>query len=649
MRSSPRSTRLLSAAISAAVVVQPSALHPQQSPTADCRHLPTAAAGAAVPNDNRERAGSWVDDTLLLRLTVRQAAWYPEGPNGCAVPAHAFSEEGHDATIPGPLIRVRAGAAVHATLRNTLHDTLWVRGLQDRNGDSLVVTPIAPGAAHAFQFRAITPGTFYYWATRRSDVRQLTADEDGQLVGGLIVDPSDASAEDRVFVLTRWKPATAERERPFELNAINGLSWPHTERLDLVAGAPVRWRVINASNDGHLMHLHGFYFRVLALGDATRNDAFRRARRGALLVTEAMAPGWTMQLEWTPERPGNWIFHCHIVAHMSPAQRLDRMPSASAIAAAAARTHTHNAEHDMAGLVLGVVVRPATSTASAAAETPRRRLRVFANTREGVFGTRPGFAFILQEGEAPPPTDSIRIPGTPIVLTRDEPVEIVVMNRLAQPLAVHWHGLELESYFDGVAGWSGVGGSIAPAIAPGDSFIVRLTPPRAGTFIYHVHNEHHEELASGLYGALLVLEPGQRYDSSRDLVFVVADAGPGVVRSAGRPPFLNGNASPAPVDLVAGETYRLRFIHITANDAQRVTLRGPGAVEWRALARDGADYAPHLATLHPPRNEAGPGTTFDFEFTPTLAGEYLLGVDTFAAGGQVAGNPTVVTIRVRER
>lgn len=66
------------------------------------------------------------------------------------------------------------------------------------------------------------------------------ANEDGQLVGSLIVDAPDAEIDDRVFVLTRWRVDRASGEPPFELNAFNGLSWPHTERLLLIAGEPVR-------------------------------------------------------------------------------------------------------------------------------------------------------------------------------------------------------------------------------------------------------------------------------------------------------------------------------------------------------------------------------------------------------------------------
>ena len=45
--------------------------------------------------------------------------------------------------------------------------------------------------------------------------------------------------------------------------------------------------------------------------------------------------------------------------------------------------------------------------------------------------------------------------GPQVVLNRGEPVSIMVVNRLPEPTAVHWHGIELESFFDGVPGSAG--------------------------------------------------------------------------------------------------------------------------------------------------------------------------------------------------
>ena len=69
-------------------------------------------------------------------------------------------------------------------------------------------------------------------------------------------------------------------------------------------------------------------------------------------------------------------------------------------------------------------------------------------------------------------------------LLRGEPVSITIVNHLAEPTSVHWHGIEVQdSYVDGVRGIQRAGGHLSPEIAPGDSFVARFTPPRSG----HVH------------------------------------------------------------------------------------------------------------------------------------------------------------------
>jgi FtsP/CotA-like multicopper oxidase with cupredoxin domain len=304
----------------------------------------------------------------------------------------------------------------------------------------------------------------------------------------------------------------------------------------------------------------------------------------------------------------------------------------------------------MGGLVLGLDVKPsarAQATAVASARAPERVLDLYAGARPRTFGERPGYGFVLREGPRAPAADSIRIPGTPLVLTRGEPVRIAVHNRLAFPIAVHWHGIELESYFDGVGGFSGAGRRIAPMIAPNDSFVVRFTPPRAGTYMYHVHGEQGEELASGLYAPLLVLEPGASFDPRTDRVFVLADGGPGDAP----PVFVNGTATPDTLELVAGTTYRLRLCYITANDVIMTTLRGPGGpVPARLIAFDGHDLPSGVLVSRPLRQPTGPGHTLDFAFTPGALGDYALVFDRLAKGagpGVTVGQATTVPIRVR--
>ena len=69
------------------------------------------------------------------------------------------------------------------------------------------------------------------------------------------------------------------------------------------------------------MHLHGFYFDVDSLGDGSRHVVRRRG--AAAVVTQLMQPGATMAMTWTPERVGNWLFHCHMMHTSRPSESWD--------------------------------------------------------------------------------------------------------------------------------------------------------------------------------------------------------------------------------------------------------------------------------------------------------------------------------------
>ncbi len=564
---------------------------------------------AAEPNTNRHPAGRLEHDTLRVSLVVGMASWTPEGKDGMAVAVAAFREQAKSPQIPGPLLRVTTGTVIDATVRNDLPDsTVTVWGLTTHPGigapDSLVIAPHRTARA---LFPAGAPGTYLYYA----DVgRQDTLVEREQLAGALVIDSAGAPTDDRIFVINIWgEPAESAAYR--NALAINGRSFPHGERVEPEVGDTLRWRWINASRRNHPMHLHGFYFRVDAKGDGLTDSAYPPGAR-RMAVTENLRPRETMSIAWSPDRPGNWLFHCHIMFHVLGNARLGPPP--------AEPHHSHLGRH-MAGLVLGISVRPP----SGWSEPPRgtaRTLRLFVQEGRPRGRARRAMGFVAQRDQAPPAADSVEVPGGVLVLTRGEPTDITVINRLPDPTAVHWHGLELESWSDGVAAWSGAGTRVAPEIQPGDSFTARLTLRRAGTFIYHTHLNDFEQLTSGLYGAMVVLAPGRRFDPATDHVYVAGWDGP-----ARRPPHIlvNGDSVAPPLELVAGVTHRFRFVNIGMAVRLGFSLAADsGLAVWRPIAKDGADLPPQLARPGPAVLSLAVGETADAAFQPTAPGKYRL-------------------------
>jgi hypothetical protein len=126
-----------------------------------------------------------------------------------------------------------------------------------------------------------------------------------------------------------------------------------------------------------------------------------------------------------------------------------------------------------------------------------------------------------------------------------------------------------------------------------------------------------------LYGPLIVLPPGEKFDPEGDRVLVVSRAGPGET-----PIWLNGSRSPMMANMRAGQTYRLRIINIVPeNPPIDISLKVAGiAVTWRPIAKDGADLPPGQRELCLARLTIGVGETYDFEFRPDRAGELALEV-----------------------
>jgi FtsP/CotA-like multicopper oxidase with cupredoxin domain len=297
---------------------------------------------------------------------------------------------------------------------------------------------------------------------------------------------------------------------------------------------------------------------------------------------------------------------------------------------------TNHATQGMSGLVTAVQVRPRRgqpSTATRGAPGQRRFRLVVEQTPNA--DERADLHFSLAERNGSPQRDTLSRMGPPIVVNVGEPVSVTIVNTTPYATTVHWHGLELESYFDGVAGLSGTTGKLTPVVAPRDSFEARFTPPRAGTFIYHSHVDEGNQQPMGLIGALVVLAPGQRYDRATDLLAVVST--PANRADERRGVAINGSLTPAPIDLVAGRSYRLRIINITtARPGLRVSLRQDSSlVRWRLLARDGADLPEARRVEEPAERLVSIGQTFDVELEPDRPG--TLRLTTLANVGTLNG------------
>ena len=601
------------------------------------QNLPVAA-----PNDNRTPAGTFRDGVLTVSLEATRSMWHPDGDSLPGMPIETFAESGKAPSTPGPLLRVNAGTELRVSVRNALErDTLSFhvpariadstkRGVTD----SIV---LAPGEQRELRVRAERPGNYLYHANARTPIDRALRIR-GLLSGAIIVDTAGTTGPrpDRVMVLQTTVDsltATGVPDTRREILGINGRSWPHTERLEATVGDTLMWRVLNGSPDVHPMHLHGFYFRVHGF-DGPQVLPPAKMVDDRMSVTEHMLPFQTMTLTWVPERPGNWLFHCHYQPHAGPHRPL----GPAAARPVHATGHENHALSEMGGLVMGVHVRPRGNEPARPPETSRRRLRLVAVRDSGFPDSTPSMRFVLEErGQRSPARPGI---SPTIELSRGEPVAITVVNRLAEPLSVHWHGIELESYFDGVAGFAGSAQRLAPIIAASDSFEAHMTPPRSGTFMYHSHVDEPRHHRAGLAGALIVRDGPTRAPATEHVLFIKSARA-----SIGTYPMeVNGQVNPDTIVLRAGRAYRFRFVNLAVTspnatlfltaraDSSLENLRDTMLLRWRPLAKDGADLPAPSRALRPAQQLISMGETYDFEVQPVARGELRLEVRPVSAG-----------------
>jgi FtsP/CotA-like multicopper oxidase with cupredoxin domain len=109
------------------------------------------------------------------------------------------------------------------------------------------------------------------------------------------------------------------------------------------------------------------------------------------------------------------------------------------------------------------------------------------------------------------------VPGPVLRARQSERISRRFQNDLPQASSVHWHGIRIENGMDGVAGLTQ-----AP-VEPGEEFLYDFALPDAGTFWYHPHNRTYEQMARGLYGALIVDEKTGAPEVDFDEVLLLDD------------------------------------------------------------------------------------------------------------------------------
>ncbi|WP_271855607.1 multicopper oxidase domain-containing protein [Patiriisocius marinus] len=107
------------------------------------------------------------------------------------------------------------------------------------------------------------------------------------------------------------------------------------------------------------------------------------------------------------------------------------------------------------------------------------------------------------------------IPGPTLEFTEGEYAIIYVKNEMSVETSVHWHGLLLPNFYDGVPYLN------TPPIEPGHTQKYEFPIKQSGTYWYHSHTMLQEQ--SGVYGSIVIQPKEKVLDYDKELVLVLSD------------------------------------------------------------------------------------------------------------------------------
>jgi len=107
------------------------------------------------------------------------------------------------------------------------------------------------------------------------------------------------------------------------------------------------------------------------------------------------------------------------------------------------------------------------------------------------------------------------IPGPNLEFNEGEFAIINVTNKMDVETSVHWHGLILPNFYDGVPYLT------TPPIKPGETLQYKFALKQSGTYWYHSHTGLQEQ--RGVYGSIQINPKETNLEYDKDLVLVLSD------------------------------------------------------------------------------------------------------------------------------
>ena len=298
--------------------------------------------GALLVEDSDDGVGVADQLTMVLSDIGFDSKGVLEAADTGGSAGDVFGREGAYVLTNGrtaPVLRARAGAPQRWRIVNTARSRFFLLdlqgqhftvigtdgGLQERptTRDVLLVTPgervdviVAPTGAPGSQLPvyAMLYNRGYGSVEYRSIETALTIEFSKEpalapppppRVSRVITPPSAAGAR-RVDLTLGLPPMDARGRSEFQ---INGVAFPQAKPYLAALGETQLWVIKNDTKWDHPFHLHGFFFMpVDDKGEPIRPMAWKDTINIPMDTTARV-------LVTFDERPGTWMFHCHILDH----------------------------------------------------------------------------------------------------------------------------------------------------------------------------------------------------------------------------------------------------------------------------------------------------------------------------------------------
>ncbi len=273
------------------------------------------------------------DGTKEWKLTAAVTDW--EVSPGKVVKAWTYN-----GTVPGPTLRGQVGDRIRIVFENRLpmDSDIHMHGMilpNDQDGVApLTQAPVRPGETFVYEYTVTDPAVAMYHP-------HLMATEGipNGLWGSMIFSPAGGGGTEDWLIpkgrtvagVTIPADVAPTLRQNMVLNdsgviglSLNGKSFPATQPYAMNTGD---WAVFNYYNEGalyHPMHLHQFPQLVIARDGIPLDQPY-------WADTLSIGPGERYTVLFQADKPGAWVWHCHILSHAETADSMFGMVTALAV------------------------------------------------------------------------------------------------------------------------------------------------------------------------------------------------------------------------------------------------------------------------------------------------------------------------------